>query len=119
MSATFEINSLLVAGVDNVFKRRFQDREQREKVVTALMQWLSVKARKKPVPDLATRLKRVEERVKKMVEHMAIEIKDDKPVIRTAGSDEDTLKMFRLGTNWFEANSDLMETILSGLFNDS
>lgn len=109
---------MILDGVNNVFQERFDDREQRQKVVEALMQWLTIKARKKEVPDLGERLADIEKRVKKMVEGMKIEIKDNKPVVSVAGSDEDTWKMFRLGTNWFEPNPDLTETVLSGLFNE-
>ena len=117
-ATTVDIFPLIKDTVDNVFKQRLQDREQRAKVVTALMLWLTVKARKKDVPDLDERLKRIEARVKKMVDNMVIEIKDDKPVVKVSGSDEDAWKMFRLGTGWFEPNPDLIETVLSGLFNE-
>ena len=81
------------------------------------MLWLTTKARKKAVPDLEERIKSMESRVLKMVENMSVEIVDHKFVVKVVGSDEETLKMFRIGTSWFESNPDLMETILSGLFN--
>lgn len=116
-TAIFDIYPVLLEGVDNVFQQRLDDREQRRKVAEALMQWLT-KARKKEVPDLAEKLRNMQQRVNKLVEGMTIEIEKDKPVVRTAGSDEDTWKMFRLGTSWFEPNPDLIETVLSGLFNE-
>ena len=71
MSATaFDILPTILAGVDNVFQQRLDDREQRQKVVAALMRWLTVKARKKPLPDLDAKLKDMEVRVKKLVEGM-------------------------------------------------
>ncbi len=104
--------------VNNVFAERLKDRKQRDNVVRALMLWLTTKARKKTVPDLDVRLRNIEERVKRLVENMRIEIEKDTLVVKASGSDEETLKMFRLGTSWFEANEDLMATILSGLFTE-
>jgi hypothetical protein len=106
------------AGVEGIFQTQLDDRERRQAVVRSLMRWLSEEARKKPVPDLAQRLERMEGRIKKMVENMTIEVKDDKLAVKTAGSDEDTWRMFRLGTDWFESNPDLMETVLCGLFRE-
>ena len=117
-AATVDIFPTILDGVHNVFQQRLDDKEQRQKVVAALMEWLTLKARKKPVPDLQARLDAMQVRVKKLVEGMKIEIKDDKPVVIAAGSDEDTLKAFRLGTSWFESNDRLMETVLFGLFDE-
>lgn len=117
-SVTVDFFPTILEGVDNVFQQRLKDKEQQQKVVTALMDWLTDKAKKKPLPDLQARLDEMRERVKKLVKGMTIEIKHDKPVVKAAGSDEDTWKMFRLGSSWFEPNPDLMETVLSGLFNE-
>ena len=118
MAATFDIFATVKEGVEGEFNRLLEDREKREKVVAAMVQWLAVKARKKPVADLDARLQLMQKRLTKMVEAMSFEIKDDELVVKAAGSDEETLKWFRLGSEWFEANPDLMETILSGLFNE-
>lgn len=117
-TASTDIFPLITDTVDNVFQQRLDDPEQQAKVVAALMQWLTVKARKKDVPDLTEKLREMQQRTKKMVENMTIEIENDKPVVKAAGSDEETWKMFRLGTSWFEPNPDLIETVLSGLFNE-
>ena len=116
-AATTDILPLITDTVDNVFQQRLNDSAQRAKVVAALTQWLA-QARKKDVPDLTHKLRDMEERTKNLVENMTIEIERDKPVVKVAGSDEDTWKMFRLGTSWFESNPDLIETVLSGLFNE-
>ena len=116
-TATVDIFQLIEGTVDSVFQQRFDDREQKAKVVEALMQWLTVRARKKKVPDLTEKLRGMQERTKKMVDSMTIEIEKDKPVVKVASSDEETWKMFRLGTDWFEPNPDAIETVLSGLFN--
>lgn len=116
-TATIDIFPLIKDTVDNVYQQHFDDREQRSKVVEALMQWLTLRARKKAVPDLTERLRRMQERTKKMVENMTVVIEKDKPVVKVGSSDEETWKMFRLGTDWFEPNPDAIETVLSGLFN--
>ena len=117
-TATTDIFPTILEGVHNVFQQRLDDREQRKKVAEALMSWLADTARKKDVPDLDVKLAGMQQRVNKLVENMTIEIEKDKPVVKAAGSDEDTWKMFRLGTSWFEPNPDLIETVLSGLFNE-
>lgn len=117
-TASLDIFPLIKDTVDNVFQQRLDDRDQRAKVVEALTQWLANEARKKKVPDLDVKLRDMQERTRKLVEGMTIEIEKDKPVVKAAGSDEATLKMFRLGTDWFEPNPDLIETVLSGLFNE-
>lgn len=118
MKATLDFFLPVSVTVNNVFQQRLEDREQRKKVADALMSWLTLKARKKPVPDLSKRLSVMQSSVEAMVENLSIEIVEGKPVVKTAGSAEDTLKMFRLGTNWFDPNPDLTETILSGLFSE-
>jgi len=70
------------------------------------------------VPDLEQRLARMEAAVEQMVENMKLEFAKGKVVITVNGSDEDTLKAFRLGTSWFEPNPDLVETLLTGLFDE-
>ena len=118
MAADLDLMAPVQDCVDDVFKQRLADRSQRAKTVQAMMQWLQVKARKKPVPDLAERLDRMEAAVTKLVDHMAIKFEDGKIVVKPAGSDEMTWNMFRLGTDWFDPNPDLTETVLSGLFNE-
>jgi hypothetical protein len=113
-----ELFSAVPESVNNVFQQRLDDRKQRVKVAEALMAWLTIKACKKPIPDLEAKLQEMKARVDKLVEGMAIEIEDDKPVVKATGSDEDTWKLFRLGSSWFEPNPDLMETVLSGLFSE-
>lgn len=99
-------------------KAKFDDREQRLKTGQALMTWLRVEAKKKPVADLEKRLANMEQAVQKMVENMKLEFAEGKVVIKVNGSDEDTLKAFRLGPTWFEPNPDLVERILTGLFDE-
>jgi len=112
----------LYAHVDSTLRstmqERFDDRELKRKTGVALMAWLRDVAKKRPVPDLEQRLARMEAAVEQMVENMKLEFAKGKVVITVNGSDEDTLKAFRLGTSWFEPNPDLVETLLTGLFDE-
>ena len=104
--------------LQEVMQARFDDRVQRYKAGQALMDWLRFQAKKRPVPDLDAKLVRMDKAVHKMVETMKYEFTEGKVVIKVSGSDEDTLKAFRLGTSWFEPNPDLVEHILTGLLNE-
>lgn len=118
MSLRFDFYSPIADSVNNTLKQRNTDREQQKKVAEALMEWLRVKARKKPVADLEARLIRMNDRVAQMTQNMSVTIVNEKPIVKVAGSDEVTLKMFQLGTSWFDPNPDLTETIFSGLFKE-
>ena len=100
----------------DVLEEKFKDREQRQKVANTLIDWLTTKAKKRPVPDLEKRLEAWSGRIRKMVENLRFEFSEAKPVIKVAGSDESTLKALQYGSNWFEPNAELEETILTGLF---
>jgi hypothetical protein len=97
-------------------KAKFDDRTQRAKVAQALARWLRHDAKKKPLADIEYRLNDWAERLRRMVEHMEIDFSDGKLVTKVAPSDEQTLKMLQFGSDWFEPNNDLMETIWVGLF---
>jgi hypothetical protein len=118
MALRFDFYSPIADTVNNVLLQRTMDKEQQKKVAEALMEWLRVKARKKPVADLEARLLHMHDRVTKMTKNMSVTIVKEKPIVRVSGSDEVTLKMFQLGTSWFDPNPDLTETIFSGLFKE-
>ena len=99
-------------------ERRFDDREQKDRVVTALYDWLVNSTRKKPVPDLATRLEKMHAEFEHMVEDMKVKVQEGKLVVKVAGSAEDTLQKVRRGTDWFEGSEDALEIILTGLFDE-
>ena len=106
----------IFAVFDEDFERRFEDDEQKAKVVTALSSWLNDVARKKPLPDLAARIQKMQDEFEHMVEDMQVKIETGKLVVKVAGSGEDTLRKLRLGTDWFEGSPDVLEIILVGLF---
>lgn len=98
--------------------QRLKDKKYRDAVVTELMTWLTDKARKKPVADLPVRLERVRKQLEKSVENFVVKVDKNKIVVTAEGSAYTVLRMFRLGTDWFEACPDIAETVLVGLFND-
>ncbi len=104
--------------VENEFARGFDQRERRAQVSNALYTWLVNKARKRQVPDLADRLEKMRVRIDRMVEHMEIKFVNNKPVVKVAGSSEDTLKALRLGTDWFVGTDDVVELVVTGLFDE-
>lgn len=113
-----DLYAYVAGSLQETMKAKFEDRELKQKAGRALMEWLRTKAKTRPVPDLQDRLDRMDAAVAKMTENMRFEFDRGKVVIKVNGSDEDTLKAFRLGTTWFEPNPDLVETILTGLFDE-
>lgn len=108
----------LQPAVENEFARGFDQRERRAQVANALYTWLVNDARKKQVPDLAQRLEKMRKRIDVMVEDMEIKFVNNKPVVKVAGSSEDTLKALRLGTDWFVGTDDVVELVVTGLFDE-
>jgi phosphoglucomutase len=102
--------------MEGAFQKRIDEKENRLRAARQLFLWLSKEARKKPVPDLADRLEAMRKRTDEMVEGMKITFERGKLVVKVVGSAEDTLKMYRLGTSWFEPDPDVTEQILLGLF---
>lgn len=113
-----DLYAYVAASLQETMRVKLADRAQKQKAGDALMRWLRDTAKKRPVPDLETRIECMRVAVDKMVDNMCFVFDDGKIVIKTNGSDEDTLKAFRLGTSWFEPNPDLIETILTGLFDE-
>ena len=117
-SDTLDLYAYVADSLQQEMQEKLDDRQVKGKISQALMNWLR-QARKRPVADLEARLRKMELAVVKMVENMKFDFTQGKIVIKVLGSDEDTLKAFRLGTNWFEPNPDLIETIVIGLFDES
>ncbi len=91
--------------------------ERRENVTSALTSWLVDVARKKPLPDLDVRINEMINRFKRLSENMELKIVDGVIVVKAASSDEDTLKMLRIGTTWFDPDPQYLERIISGACN--
>lgn len=113
------MNSLFAA-IQRSFEAQFfklsDDPERQEKVADKLYTWLVTKARKKPVPDLQSKLEDWRKRLDHLAENLEIKFEKDKLVVKSAGSAEDTLKRLRLGSDWFDGSPDILEMVVSGLF---
>ena len=80
-----------------------------------IMNWLRDEAQKKPVPDLADRMKKMQAEVENMCEKMRFKYEGGKLVVKVDGLAEQTFKKLRLGTDWFEPDTDVMVQIMAGL----
>ena len=58
----------------------------------------------------------MQKRLERMVENLKVRMENGKVVVKVNGSDEETLKMFRLGSSWFEPHPDVTVLLLGGLF---
>lgn len=118
MGLETDIMDSIVGAIEDEFELRFDEKKYRDKVAAALINWLLEDAHKKELPDLDKRIEKLKKDVERMTEDMNITFKDNKLVVKVQGSGEETLKKFRLGTDWFEGCPELVETILSGLYNE-
>ena len=98
------------------FRQRLRDVDQQARIVGALYTWLVNVARKKPVPDLEQRCSAMKAEFEQLAENMTVSITEGKWVVKAAGSSESTLKKLRLGTDWFDGSPDVLEIVLTGLF---
>lgn len=89
--------------------------EKENAVVAGFLDWLTNKARLKPVPDLQDRITKMGPRLRKLAENLEVRIKDGKLVVKADAESETLLNQFRYGTNWFEPHPDVNAAILSAL----
>lgn len=90
-------------------------RERWPVCATYIMNWLRDEAQKVPVPDLVQRMAAMQKEVEHMCETMRLRYEEGKLVVKVDGSAEQTFKKLRLGTNWFEPDTDVMVQIMAGL----
>lgn len=109
-------DEMLVQPLNDDFKRRLRDAGQKSKIVDSLYTWLVNVARKKPLPDTDQRCNSMKLEFAQLVENMEVSIIGGKWVVKAAGSSEGTLKKLRLGTDWFDGSPDVLEIVLTGLF---
>lgn len=102
--------------LNDEFKHRLRDVDQRARIVSALYTWLVNVARKKALPDLDQRCNAMKAEFEQLAENMEVSIVAGKWVVKAAGSSESTLKKLRLGTDWFDGSPDVLEIVLTGLF---
>lgn len=111
-----ELTQIVDDALNEEFDERVENRE--DEIVAAVMQWLTTEARLKQVPDLNIRFENMRVRLERLVKNMKVRLADKKLVIKVSGSDEETLKMFRLGSAWFEPHPNVTELFLVGLFDE-
>lgn len=109
-------DELMLQSLNDDFKHRLRDEDQRARIVAALYTWLVNVARKKTLPDIDQRCDAMKLEFKQLVENMEVSITAGKWVVKAAGSSESTLKKLRLGTDWFDGSPDVLEIVLTGLF---
>lgn len=99
--------------MDDALERMRKERHQR--CGTIIVQWLTERARKKNVQDLPARIDKFSKDVYRMCEAMRIEYEKGAFVVKVNGSAEQTFKLLRLGSDWFEPNVDVVTQIMAGL----
>ena len=105
------------ASVDAVMKDRLRNRKQRDLVVTAIMDGFA-KLRKKPVQDEPQRLQKLQERVYRMSESVAIGFEKGRMVVKVAGSSEALMSELRRGTDWHDPWDKVDEILLAAILTD-
>lgn len=111
-----ELSDFVYESVKNEFDERLEYR--RPQIVSAVMMWLTTEAHLKTLPDIDRRVADVQKRVERLVENMRVVLEDGKLVVKVNGSDEETFKMFRLGTDWFAPHPEPHELFLIGFFDE-
>jgi pyruvate/2-oxoacid:ferredoxin oxidoreductase alpha subunit len=112
----FDIEAIGAEAVETELERLRKERHEHS--AAAVVAWLTG-ARKKDLPDLVARMKKMNEAIYRLAETMKFKIKNGEIVVIAEGSSEQTLTQLLLGTNWFEPDIDLVAQLLSGLFTAS
>lgn len=93
-------------------------KEHKERCASLLIEWITVNATKRPIPDLAERIEKFSKDIRKMCEEMRIKIDKGTVVVKVNGSAEQTFKKLRLGTDWFLPCSERLEIIIMAGLDD-
>jgi len=91
-------------------------KEARERVKTVLDNWISFTARKKPLPDLPSRLEIFRKRIEHLAETFEIRYSGSDLVVTATGEDQATLAMIERGTDWFDPADDVKAMIVGAFF---
>jgi hypothetical protein len=111
------ISNVLIRSLDAVLVERLRQPLQRERVVQLVMQGFA-QLQKKPVPDLVTRTERLEERVRRMSEQVALHFVNGRLVVTVAGSSEALMTELRRGSDWYEPWERVDEIVLAAILTD-
>ena len=108
-------DGMLANVVKSVLNVPETDTETRTKFAQAIYLWLVERARKKPVPDLAERLKWMKGEIEKLAQVLTIEFLDGRLVVKASGSAGNTLRELQRGTDWFDPHENLASEIVAVL----
>ena len=86
---------------------------QQARIASRLYRWLSLETRKKAVPDLIARLERMKERIDALAEIIEIEYFGSGIVVKAFVRSDETFRMLRRGTDWFDPHPDLERDIIA------
>jgi hypothetical protein len=111
-----ELLDMWNAQVNDTFEELRKDHQDR--CATMLIEWITVNATKRPIPDLPTRIENFSKDIRKLCEDMRIKMEKGTVVVNVNGSAEQTFKKLRLGTNWFLPCGDELETIIMAGLDD-
>lgn len=101
---------------DDTFEELRKDRQER--CASLLIEWITVNATKRPLPDLPRRIDQFSKDIRKMCDEMRIKMEKGAIVVKINGSAEQTFKKLRLGTDWFLPCADELETIIMAGLDD-
>lgn len=108
------IAEILNSAVNEVLANRCKSREQQDVVVAILMQGF-LELRKKPVPDIEDRIKRMEKRFKDLAESVSMGFLNDSVVIITSGASESLMIELKRGTDWYVPWDRIDEIVLAAV----
>lgn len=108
------ISDAFTRSLDDLMAERLRQPNQRELVVQAVMTGFET-LQKKPVPDLVKRTQRIEERVRKMSEQVALNFVNGRLVVKVAGSSESLMNELRRGSDWYEPWEKVDEIVLAAI----
>lgn len=111
------IAELFKQAIDDILSKRLENRNQKNLVVTTLMLGFA-DLRKKPVPDLDKRLKRMESRFKILAEDVSVGFLNDRVVIKITGASESLMTELRRGTDWYVPWNEIDEIVLAAVLTD-
>jgi len=103
--------------IDGLMAERLRNPEQRELVVTAMLEGFD-RLQKKKVPDAAKRLKNLEDRLRLLSENIRLGFVNGRLVVKVAGSSESLLKELRYGTDWYVPWDKVDEVLLAATLVD-
>ena len=89
--------------------------EAKKRVQTVLENWLSFTARKKSVANLELLMDEFRKRIRGLAKSVNLTYSNGKLVVIATGDSENTLRMMKRGTDWFDPAEDLDQLIAGAI----